>query len=379
MSELPVRLDSKSGRILVVGGGFFGVSLSLRLASMGYSVDLVERESGILRRASYGNQARVHIGAHYPRSMMTAVRSREHCHDFCEDFSDAIVDSFVNYYGVAKDFSKVSASQFEHFMCRAGIGLGDVSSFVLSRFNMDRVDKVWSVFEPVFDARALAVELTRRLDSSSVSVFLSTELRGLAVLSDEIMSASFSSGEKNSYSWVFNCTYSGLNRVNGMLGLPALGLKHELTEMALVKPPKSLLDGSFTLMCGPFFSLMPFPARGPGVYTLSHVRYTPHFSWDEGMGGTGCNLSLKRESNFSYMLADAVRFMPSLRDCEYLGSIWEVKTVLPRSELDDGRPILFRREPALPGLVHILGGKMDNIYDVFSRLDSLGFRGEDIV
>ena len=26
-------------------------------------------------------------------------------------------------------------------------------------------------------------------------------------------------------------------------------------------------------MCGPFFSAMPFPARG--LHTLSHVRYTP--------------------------------------------------------------------------------------------------------
>ena len=50
--------------------------------------------------------------------------------------------------------------------------------------------------------------------------------------------------------------------------------------MALVEPPAELGGAAVTVMDGPFFSLMPYPSRG--LFTLSHVRYTPHCSWHDG-------------------------------------------------------------------------------------------------
>jgi hypothetical protein len=38
--------------------------------------------------------------------------------------------------------------------------------------------------------------------------------------------------------------------------------------------------------------------------------------------------------------------------------------VLPRSEVDDSRPVLYRQDCGLPGLTCMLGAKIDNIYDV---------------
>ena len=49
--------------------------------------------------------------------------------------------------------------------------------------------------------------------------------------------------------------------------------------MALMQAPDVLKEIGVTVMDGPFFSMMPFPARG--LHTLSHVRYTPHFSWKD--------------------------------------------------------------------------------------------------
>jgi len=51
------------------------------------------------------------------------------------------------------------------------------------------------------------------------------------------------------------------------------------------------------------------------------------------------------------------------RGLPQVDSVWEVKTVLPRSEVDDSRPVLY---PGLrlPGLTCMLGAKIDNIYDV---------------
>jgi hypothetical protein len=53
-----------------------------------------------------------------------------------------------------------------------------------------------------------------------------------------------------------------------------------------------------------------------------------------------------------------------LRDCRYVRSLWEVKTVLPESGANDSRPILFKRDSGAPNVISLLGGKIDNIFDL---------------
>ena len=71
------------------------------------------------------------------------------------------------------------------------------------------------------------------------------------------------------------------------------------------------------------------------------------------------------------MYNDVVRFIPALKDMKYEESIVEVKTVLVKSEDDDSRPILFKANLGYDGYVCIMGGKLDNIYDVYEELDKL--------
>ncbi len=109
--------------------------------------------------------------------------------------------------------------------------------------------------------------------------------------------------------------------------------------MALVSVPEPLAHMGVTVMCGPFFSVMPFPPRG--LHSLSHVRYTPHAAWSEGTDEKRYQEPFPtkkvpdtffRRSHFSWMLRDAIRYLPILNECRYVDSLWEIKTVLPRSE-----------------------------------------------
>lgn len=179
---------------------------------------------------------------------------------------------------------------------------------------------------------------------------------------------------------VFNCTYSQINQPIRRSGLEPVPLKHELTEMCLVRVPEPLRGVGVTVMCGPFFSCMPFPPRG--LHALSHVRYTPHFEWHD-RGPTSREpyavlADAPKRTAFPYMIRDAARLMPALAGCRHEDSLWEVKTVLPRSEADDGRPILFKAHYGLPNHHVIMGGKIDNVYDIVQAIDRLGIaRGLD--
>ena len=70
------------------------------------------------------------------------------------------------------------------------------------------------------------------------------------------------------------------------------------------------------------------------------------------------------------MLRDVERYMPIMHQCKYVESLFEIKTVLAKHENDDGRPILFEKHQKLLGCYSVLGGKIDNVYDILEKLDA---------
>ena len=72
--------------VLVLGGGFFGMNIAEHFSNQGKKVLLCEKYGNFMSRASYSNQARIHNGYHYPRSVLTAMRSRISFPRFVKDF-----------------------------------------------------------------------------------------------------------------------------------------------------------------------------------------------------------------------------------------------------------------------------------------------------
>jgi glycine/D-amino acid oxidase-like deaminating enzyme len=176
-----------------------------------------------------------------------------------------------------------------------------------------------------------------------------------------------------SASAVYNCTYSALNELLSVSNASIIPLKRELAEMALVEPPGELRGVGVTVMDGPFFSMMPYPSC-PGLCTLSHVRYTPHCAWFDAKGAvplSGAELREGYATRFPHMVRDAARFLPAIAGVRYVESIFEIKGIMPRSEQDDSRPILFRESAELPGLFSVLGAKIDSVYDVEETLGAV--------
>ena len=359
---------------IVIGGGYFGCSLAAALAEQGHQVLLCEARSGLLERASYHNQARIHQGYHYPRSVLTALRSRINFSRWTTAYEECVVDDFDHYYAIARPHSKVTAAQFERFMHRIGAPLAPAPAAVGKLFNPALIERVWAVREYAFDAVKLRALLEGKLASAGVECCLSTTATHVAEATGGLV-LTIASPEgicQVSGRHVFNTTYSQLNGLLSASGLASVPLKHELAEMALVEVPEELTKVGVTVMCGPYFSLMPFPARG--LHTLSHVRYTPHMTWqDRGQAtaaATAFEAGARPASAFRHMQADARRYLPILERCVRKDSLWEIKTVLPASEEDDSRPILFRRDCGLKNLHCVMGAKIDNIFDILDECRS---------
>ena len=366
--------------ILVIGGGFYGSYISEHFAKLGKKVILCEKENDLLQRASLRNQARVHNGYHYPRSVLTALKSKISFPRFNAEFKDCIFNSFDNYYLVGKQLSKVTANQFQGFCNRIGAPCEPAPQSISNLVESQLVDAAFKTVEYTFDAVKLKKIMKARLQEAGVELklgalveFVRRDENGLLVT----MRQAEKEVQKIRAAQVYNCTYSMINSITSRSLLEAIPLKHEMTELCLVKVPDELKDKGFTLMCGPFFSIMPFPSTD--FHTFSHVRYTPHYDWldnkgDEYFDGHKQHAVTDHRSTWRKMQRDATRYMPIISECEYESSLWEVKTILPTSEVDDSRPILFKKNHGLKGFHCVMGGKIDNVYDV---IDVISYEGLD--
>lgn len=360
-----------------MGGGFFGMYLAEYFSRKGHHVILSEKENSFMKRASYVNQARIHNGYHYPRSILTALRSRVSFPRFYQEFEDCIDCSFNKYYMISTLLSKISAHQFVKFCQRISAVCEPAPPQITNLVNPNLIEAVFTTKEFAFDSIKLRNKMLERIQNANVDYFLNQKIKKVSKNNNKFLVHAESTTIKPESVYyevdqVFNCTYSMINQLINESGLPLIHLKHELTEMALVEVPDVLKNAGITVMDGPFFSVMPFPSKG--LHSFSHVRYTPHYEWYDThkvdfRDAHSHYSKITKKSAWNHMIHDAQRYLPILSECKYTESLWEVKTILPRSESDDSRPILFKPNHGFPGFHSIMGGKIDNVYDVLDVIE----------
>lgn len=80
---------------IIIGAGLYGLYSALYLAkSRNTRIIVLEYDAKPFERATYINQARVHMGYHYPRSLSTAKKSAHYFRRFQEDYGFAIHKEF---------------------------------------------------------------------------------------------------------------------------------------------------------------------------------------------------------------------------------------------------------------------------------------------
>lgn len=240
----------------VIGGGFFGCSLAAFLARRGKRVMLLEREKDFLSRASFNNQARVHNGYHYPRHFLTALRSRVNFSRFVDEYEDCIVSNFDKYYAIGSRFSKVTSTQFYNFMLRVGAPIEKAEAKVSRLFNPELIEDVFRVREFAFDALKLKTIAVNRMKEAGVECRTDARVEQIERTDDGRLriywSSSIAKGALSARQ-VFNCSYSELNSVLSNSAAEMIPLKHEITELCLIRVPPEFEGKSVTVMCGPFF------------------------------------------------------------------------------------------------------------------------------
>lgn len=369
---------------LIVGGGIFGVYSARYLARQNLRVCLVEKEPELLGKASIVNQARLHSGYHYPRSIATARIANDHKERFTEDHKRFINFSFKKYYGIDRYSSFTDPGQFERFCNYLHIKAERVNEHEL--FDFSRIEALYLTEEYSFDPILIA-EYYKQLikEESNVDVRMNSFIME-AEEDDSCWKVRISGAESRSGSWikasaVINSTYSGTNTVNALFHVEKIRLMHEICELAFIESPQ-LRDTGLTIMDGNFCSIMPYGLSK--LLCLSSVVYTNHkvsYSSEPVFDCQDINLRCRPDfiancdscdarpkSNQYKMICQMKSYIKKSIQLKYLFSMYTIKSKLQTSYIDDGRPTVIKRLSAKPPYYCLFAGKINSIYEIEKKL-----------
>ena len=376
---------------IILGAGIYGLYSAVKSGKAGQSVLVLEHDEAPFARATYINQARVHMGYHYPRSLSTAVKSAHYYRRFHEDFGFAIHDKFMQIYATCTDFSWTNAEAFKRFCQAAEIKCEEISPNMY--FKQGMCDGAFLTEEDTYDAHIIRDYYIDELDKlQNVEVRFDTRIHQI-LRSDKEAVVVYQSGEKSDNAaapYLLNATYASTNQILNRIEDKGAGeadfekfrIKYEQCEIVLCDVCADLKKIGLTVMDGPFFSIMPF-GKTP-YHSLTSVTFTPHItSYDdlptfhcqdgeycspEQLGN--CNeCEHKPKSAWEHMSHLARKYMRPELEFSYVDSLYSMKPILKTSEIDDSRPTAIVVNSESPRIISVLSGKIDTVYDLDEYLE----------
>lgn len=361
---------------IIIGAGIYGLYAARECGKRGENIILLEKDTAAFRRATYINQARVHMGYHYPRSVATAAKSAHYFERFSNEFSFCIKSDFDQIYATSATMSWTSSSAFKKFCHDVKIPCKEVNPN--DYFHHGLCDGAFLTKEYTYDAHILRDYFLDELEKyKNVRILYQqkiTEIRKVSNVWEVKTEDALYQTE-----FILNNTYAGINEIQKLMGYEPFKIKYELYEIILCEVNDALRDIGLTVMDGPFFSIMPFGKTG--YHSLTSVSFTPHMTSYTSTAKFECqdkNEALctednlyncndcpnKPESAWPYMSQLAKKYMNGKFKFNYKESLYSMKPILKASEIDDSRPTMIKIENVDPTFVSILSGKINGIYDI---------------
>ena len=341
-------------------------------------VVVLECDDAAFKRATYINQARVHMGYHYPRSYSTAIKSAGYFKRFNEDYGFSILTKFDQVYATSTNFSWSDANEFKQFCSAVGIRCDEVAP--TRYFKEGYCDGAFLTEEYTYDAQIIKQYFLEELKKyNSVEIKYGVRIESIEKDADKFAIKVGGANKLFSAPFVLNSTYASVNSIQKMLGYEMFKIKYELCEIILCNVNDKLHNTGLTVMDGPFFSIMPFGKTG--YHSLTSVTFTPHVACKEPLPKFDCqrrsngfcsptrlgncnDCPAKPDSAWPYMSNLARKYMREDLTFDFDHTLYSMKPILLASEIDDSRPTVIRSFSENPTFVSVLSGKINTVYDL---------------
>lgn len=328
-------------RVGIVGGGLFGCTAAALAAKHGHEVHLFEAKPKLMQGATSCCYYRLHRGYHYPRSPETGMESLNAEASFRLWYGKAIIDGGQQYYAVPGG-AKVTGREFQLFMDELKLRYQRIE-----RHPSIKAEWIFEVEEPRIDAAMLSILAVDAVNESGVHVHLGRPV-----------------GKLDGFDRIVIAAYAGTNHILGRLGLPGVEYKFQVVEKPIVALPAAFANTSIVVMDRCCVD----PHQYTDCHAIGHVSATFHHEnvgpeplvplhllpyVERGLVRERDGYEVSRIHEVIRAMADVI---PAVRGCEYMGSMYAVRALLPDQELSDARPTLVKR--LSNQVVQIFSGKL---------------------
>lgn len=317
-------------KIRVLGAGWYGCSLALALEADGHEVEVHEIADSIFAGASGKIPARLHIGAHYPRSHQTRQACQRHSREFMARYGHLTRGVAANLYAVARDHSLVD---FDQYVASLRGEFEFITVHDPAEYGLERVEG--AILTPERHILAAAAR-------AHFEVLLAGKVRfGMAP------------GALDSPEWdmTIDCTFCA----NSAAGVD----RYEPCLVLLIEGP---VDRAVTVMDGPFPSLYPWdPERG--LCSLSSAKWTPFSktltTYADAQDLLARVTVAEAEERGDAMIASMAMFYNDILDFKVVDHMLSIRA-MPLSGADTR---LVSVDRASDRLLRVRAGKIDAVLD----------------
>src|SRR3990167_4919556 len=361
-------------KVAVVGSGWYGSSIAIKLSKLGYSVTLYEKNPMIFSGVSGKFGIRLHAGPHYPRSKAT----REGCHtglnEFIKNYPELINKHAYSIYGLGNadssgQPSKVSKDEFEA-VCLESESCTEIDpkawgyENLVSAYNIDEASLV-------LGARLRSL-FEKYLKEADVLVKCNFKIKDIKKKKDGFLISS--RNYTALYDFVVNAT--GFQTLMPISPLP---LRLEVTYqpcLALmyedVRSPLPKMPHSFIVMDGWYPSWLPYDDRplectNPiNKYILTHGMWTIMGSHNNSEDANHQLATVSDEFINKQVRPrseqELKRFWKDFDRKKFIFIGW-IGTVLAKIKTDREFRSAVTFQNIKSGIIHIIPGKVSNIFD----------------
>lgn len=196
---------------IIIGAGLYGLYSALFCGERGQNVLVLECDATPFRRATYINQARVHQGYHYPRSISTAMKSAGYFERFNKDYAFCINSAFEKIYATSNKYSWTDGEQFKKFCRAAHIPCTELHTEQF--FKRGMCDGAFLTREYTYDAMILKDYFLEKLRPlNNVKIQYGVKITRIEKLQDAY-EVYLADDKKYRTGFLLNATYAGTNQI----------------------------------------------------------------------------------------------------------------------------------------------------------------------
>lgn len=379
--------------IAVIGGGWYGCHIALKLRLAGHNVTIFESGDDIFHAVSGKFGIRLHAGPHYPRSAKTRESCRNGLARFISEYRELIVEHAYSIYGLGTIDSdneppKIDLKTFRE----VGSENKNCREIEPKKWGYTNLQSAFDIEEPsILVGDPLRRYWNARLSEAGVNIIRRARIHNLTKIKDKVIVRGDSCSAI--FDYVVNATgYQALlpppeERLPLNLDIiyqPCLALIY----VDKLSPVMSLPPFSFIVMDGWFPCIMPWiggeERDAYRKYIVTHGKYTIMGSFNTPEEAHGCLAKVataERDEKFvttqiqEKCEVEMARFWPLFGVCmpgsterrfQCVG--WQGSVLAKiKTNREFRSAVTFEKD----GVIYVIPGKVSNIFDAGDEVAAL--------